>query len=218
MPPIRKSRVNNDEDVDSDRSIVQWRKFTAEVLKLKCNHLGLVATGKKDILCSRLFNYYQGENVSESQSEVESVPMIATDAPITRDENSMLMLAEIRALRSELCAVKENVKQIELEKATSVHFEVNDEARHQQQKSTENGFVQPATRSHQDSSHRRSADSVQQQQTEIGSNQAAGGFTLPPFVQEIRRSTPGMENLMGILPNEAPVNQFIPPPATGYNS
>ena len=212
MPLIRKSRGNNDEEVDGDRSIVQWRKFTAEVLKLKWNQLGLIATGKKEILCTRLFNHYQRvENVSETQSEGESVLML--DSLVTRDanENNMLMLAEIWALGSELGAVKD--KQIEFERSTSMHFEVNDDVRQQQQHSTESSFVQPAARIHQGSAHRRSADRVQQQtgEMEMETKQVVGGFSMPPFVQEIRRSAPGMDNLMGTLPNEATVNPFIPP-------
>ena len=90
-----------------------WNKLKLEVLKLKCNQYALISNGKKTTLAKRLFDHCNKQtevniNVNPREHEVN-------ETTNTNDESSNLVLCEIRALRSEVAAMKEKQKDLQLQ-------------------------------------------------------------------------------------------------------
>ena len=54
---------------DADLRIRDWVKLGAEVLRLRCDARGLMATGKKDDLARRLYEHFHPEEVAEGERE-----------------------------------------------------------------------------------------------------------------------------------------------------
>jgi hypothetical protein len=54
---------------DVDLRIRDWVKLGAEVLRLRCDARGLMATGKKDDLARRLYEHFHPEEVAEDERE-----------------------------------------------------------------------------------------------------------------------------------------------------
>ena len=54
----RPIRLSSSVPEDSQRTLAEWSKMTAEMLRLKLNQYNLVQTGTKQVLVHRLFDYF----------------------------------------------------------------------------------------------------------------------------------------------------------------
>ena len=210
-PRVIPEQVGNEDD--KKRSLRDWGKLTAEILKLKCNQYGLDVVGNRTVLKNRLFEHFQQQNNS---IPVESITSGDNDSP--RDDeggsSNELILAELRALRSELGAVK--TKQAQLIKNQQSSSTINPVL----QRETERNIIQhdsPLTRQDKSPSNNE-RDSVVPQY----------GFQAPPFINmvstrtvdtevELNQSNAGrnliVDNFTTVSGNNAiPTNPFIPPP------
>jgi hypothetical protein len=121
MPRIVKSVSNVDED--HVKSFEEWGKLKVEVLKLKCLQYRLISTGKKEQLQHRLVAHFTNINNNNNIQSSSSASPILLPSPIpsshtavqvaessqsnTDPDTDNLTILELRALRSEMSAVKE---------------------------------------------------------------------------------------------------------------
>ena len=62
-----------DRDIDATRSVEDWfNSFTKEALILRCNMYNLTATGLKQVLSERLYNYFHPPQSSDTDSALEN--------------------------------------------------------------------------------------------------------------------------------------------------
>ena len=62
-----------DRDIDATRSVEDWfNSFTKEALILRCNMYNLTATGLKQVLSERLYNYFHPPQTSDTDSALEN--------------------------------------------------------------------------------------------------------------------------------------------------
>ena len=110
------SNVSNEVNVPDDKkSFNDWGKLKMEILKLKCLEYHLLSNGKKEVLQKRLVDYFKNANDQPINSlnmsgNVERNDIAETNTNPTSNtdnETENLTLLELRALRSEMSAVKE---------------------------------------------------------------------------------------------------------------
>ena len=125
---------------EAQRSVQDWGKLTAEVLRLKCNEVAIVATGKKAALVQRLFAFYNSTTLPSlgtanhvAVASMNTHPHEATStSPLAEiqiphhnvahsteparhvDPNMELVLSELAALRSQIGAMQS--KQTDMER------------------------------------------------------------------------------------------------------
>ena len=110
----RKNMLATEEDTssgDAGKTITEWNKLTMEVLKLKANQYGLIPSGKKNELARRLVEYFT-KTSDESASSASNRINDSNDNNTSGESNMELILAEVRALRSEVSAVKNKQSEI----------------------------------------------------------------------------------------------------------
>ena len=93
---------------DAEKTITEWNSLSMEVLKLKANQYGLITTGKKNELVRRLREYFA--KTSDESATANNIN--ANDNNTSGESNMELILAEVRALRSEVSAVKNKQTEI----------------------------------------------------------------------------------------------------------
>ena len=110
---------------DENRSFVDWGKLDMGALRLKCSEYNLVATGKRPALQARLLKYFQDKRrpdqlidrttTNELQTGTTNVNFTNSDNNNNINNNNIdnsnsnsneLIIAEIRALRSEIIVIK----------------------------------------------------------------------------------------------------------------
>ena len=98
----------------------EWNKLKIEVLKLKCNQYALIANGKKTTLTKRLFDHFQERReVRNNEAPINIEHETNEMATASSNEEPNLVLLEIRALRSEVAAMKEKQRMQELQQKNS---------------------------------------------------------------------------------------------------
>ena len=95
------------------KSVEDWGKLSAEILKLKCNQYGVVPTGRKLDLQRRLYDYFHAHN---NYTEVARQAPAASTQVL---ENSIL--AELRLLHNEINEIKGKQNEMLLNPIPSHH-------------------------------------------------------------------------------------------------
>ena len=90
-----------------------WNKLKIEVLKLKCNQYAVIANGKKTTLAKRLFDHFHKQTELNNEVVINVNPHEVNEAARSNEESSNVVLCEIRALRSEVAAMKEKQKELQ---------------------------------------------------------------------------------------------------------
>ena len=147
MPKHQEKRAENRRTVntenniatDEKRSFVDWGNLDIGTLRLKCSEYSLVATGKKPALQGRLTKYFSDKRApTEMPTTIsnESIPTNGNSNETEINENANLIIAEIRALRSEVSAIKK--KQVAFEQSdimrtgnAEINKSVNNSSRNQ---------------------------------------------------------------------------------------
>ena len=125
MPKFPKSANNrrainteNNMATDENRSFVDWGKLDMGALRLKCSEYKLVSTGKRPALQARLVQHFQDsrrpDQPIEGTTSNEAPPDTNTANTNVSDSDNFsntsnaneLIIAEIRALRSEIGVMK----------------------------------------------------------------------------------------------------------------
>ena len=224
MPRQPRKKVTGDDLEDKNKSIQDWKKLKMEVIKLKCNEYGLVSLGKKDVLEKRLYAHFHS---SQPDNEVIAIGNSNDNEQRTssdthdRQADMDLVVAEVRAFRSDLVAVKKVQEDMLREMGKYQHREGIPVPNHE---AVNNNATQ--TQSNNDSGnniehHNRQSFPLQQQL-----NQPQFGFQAPPFypsqtenqevnqssLQLIQHESSAGRNTLDPTDIEIDMNPFIPPP------
>ena len=119
---------NSAQDMDDNvKSLSDWKKHSAEALKLKCGTLKLVTVGNKVQLAQRLVEYFQQVNEhlnhqlqhdleKNSDTDIRFTREVVTDANKENNDNNVTitnseLLAELRSIDSKFQHSKtDNIK------------------------------------------------------------------------------------------------------------
>ena len=110
MPRSRRLRVAEENVADHEKSCEDWSKLKMEVLKLKCNQYGLVSTGKKAEVQHRLMAHFHTNH--DNDDDVSIITAIGDVSTHVRVEEDNCILEELRALRSEIGAMKQKQQEM----------------------------------------------------------------------------------------------------------